>query len=230
MRTAEFFRKEISPETIQQNAWIPYDTEEGKSYWDALQIVRAWTKLNHSTIHDATAQRLNKDIVHRFWNEHNFVFKEGDLFFHAKGATPLSNSFVPDSTDGLRLVPLNMSEPVLIVKGETSSNNLGFAPHGAGRNISRRKHIRNNAHKSIEKIFKEETQGLDIRFFSNRIDISELPSAYKDAESVKRQMKEFGLGDVVDEIIPYGCIMAGDWEYDAPWRVKARKKYNQFRK
>jgi hypothetical protein len=26
---------------------------------------------------------------------------------------------------------------------------------------------------------------------------------------------------VIDEVIPYGSIMAGDWEADAPWR-KAR--------
>jgi hypothetical protein len=38
-------------------------------------------------------------------------------------------------------------------------------------------------------------------------------------------MKEFGLGEVLDEIMPYGSIMAGDWEIDAPWKVKAREKY-----
>jgi tRNA-splicing ligase RtcB (3'-phosphate/5'-hydroxy nucleic acid ligase) len=225
MRIAEFFRKEISPETAEKNAWIPYDTEEGKTYWEALQLVREWTKLNHTTIHNATAQKLNMDPVDRFWNEHNFVFKENDLFYHAKGATPLDDKFVPDSKDRLRLIPLNMSEPVLIVKGETTTNNLGFAPHGAGRNISRGLHKKNNAHKTIEQIFLEETKGLDVRFFSNRIDISELPSAYKNAEMVKSQMKEFGLGEVLDEIMPYGCIMAGDWETDAPWKVKAREKY-----
>lgn len=37
---------------------------------------------------------------------------------------------------------------------------------------------------------------------------------------VKRQMKEFELGEIVDEIIPYGCIMAGDWQRDASWRKK----------
>ena len=77
-----------------------------------------------------------------------------------------------------------MSEPVLIVKGKTTANNLGFAPHGAGRNISRGRHKKNKAHKTIEQLFTEETQGLDIRFFSNNIDISELPSAYKNAEMV----------------------------------------------
>ena len=57
-----------------------------------------------------------------FWNEHNFVFKDSDLFYHAKGATPLDDKFVPDSKNGLRLIPLNMSEPVLIVKGNTTEN------------------------------------------------------------------------------------------------------------
>lgn len=227
MKVAENFRKEISPGTLERNAWIPYDTDEGKAYWEALQIVRDWTKLNHTTIHDATVEKLKLNYVDRFWNEHNFVFKEGELFYHAKGATPLDSKFVPDAVDGLRLVPLNMSQPVLIVKGETTVNNLGFAPHGAGRNISRSQHKRNHSHKTVEQIFDEETKGLDIRFYSNHIDISELPSAYKNAENVKSQMREFGLGEVVNEIMPYGCIMAGDWEIEAPWKVKARARYEK---
>lgn len=222
MKVAENFRLEISPNSSAKNAWIPFDTDEGKAYWDALQLVREWTKMNHTTLHNATAEKLRLEPLNRFWNEHNFVFKDDDLFYHAKGATPLADKFVPDSTDGLRLIPLNMSEPVLIVKGETTANNLGFAPHGAGRNVSRTQHKKSLAHKTIEQIFKEETKGLDVRFFSNHIDISELPSAYKSAEMVKRQMQEFNLGEVVDEIMPYGCIMAGDWERDAPWKKKKK--------
>ncbi len=225
MRVAEMFRKDISPRTPAKNAWIPFDSEEGEQYWAALQIVREWTKLNHDTLHRATAQKLNVEPLDNFWNEHNFVFKDGDLFYHAKGATPLDDRFVPDSSDGRRLVPLNMREPVLIVKGTTSDNNLGFAPHGAGRNISRTQHKRNHTHQTEHQLFKSETKGLDVRFFSTHIDISELPSAYKDARTVQSQMREFGLGEVIDEILPYGCIMAGDWEKDAPWRKKkaARK-------
>lgn len=230
MKVAEYFRKEISPKTSAKNAWIPFDTIEGKMYWEALQLTRAWTKLNHTILHNATSQKLNIDPLDRFWNEHNFVFREDDLFYHAKGATPLADKFVPDSKEGLRLIPLNMSEPVLIVKGNATENNLGFAPHGAGRNVSRGRHKKNNAHKTIEQIFEEETKGLDVRFFSNHIDISELPSAYKSARMVKNQMKEFGLGEVVDEILPYGCIMAGDWQIDAPWKVRAREKYNAKQK
>lgn len=224
MKVAERFRKEISPKTLSNNAWIPYSSEEGKTYWNALQVVRDWTKLNHTVLHQATCEQLNVAPTKRFWNEHNFVFKEDDLFYHAKGATPLDDKFVPDSTDGLRLIPLNMSEPVLIVKGNTTDNNLGFAPHGAGRNISRSQHIRNNSDRTIDAIFAEETKGLDVRFFSGNTDISELPSAYKNAANVQAQMKKFGLGEVVDKINPYGCIMAGDWKIDAPWKRKRKKK------
>jgi len=209
MAVAEKFRKILSPKTLSRNAWIPYNTKDGKDYWEALQIIREWTKLNHEIIHKSSCEGKDFEPTLTFWNEHNFVFKDGDLFYHAKGATPLDDKFVPDSYKGLRLIPLNMSEPVLVVRGATTENNLGFAPHGAGRNMSRSEHKRSKEEKTFDEIFKEETRGIDVRFFSGVIDISELPSAYKNAESVQAQMKEFGLGEVVDRIIPYGCIMAG---------------------
>lgn len=224
MKDAETFRKEISPKTMKCNAWIPYSEKSGKQYWEALQVTRDWTKLNHNVLHQATCESLKIDPHLRFWNEHNFVFKDGSKFYHAKGATPLDDKFVPDSYEGLRLVPLNMSEPILVVKGETNENNLGFAPHGAGRNISRSAHIRNNADRTIQEIFDQETKGLDVRFYSGHIDISELPSAYKNAQKVQEQMEKFNLGKVKDKILPYGCIMAGDWKIDAPWRKKRREK------
>ncbi len=228
MKVAEKFRKEISPDTLKQNAWIPFETEEGKAYWDALQVIRSWTKANHEVIHNATAEKLGAEVENRFWNEHNFVFKKDDLFYHAKGATPLDAAFMPDIT-GPRLIPLNMSEPVLIVEGETTGSNLGFAPHGAGRNLSRTQHRRSKGDQSIESIFAEETGGLDVRFFSKEIDITELPSAYKNATTVRNQMDEFGLGKVIDEVMPFGCIMAGDWEKNAPWKQKRLRKAQERR-
>lgn len=219
MKIAERFRKELSADTLKHNAWIPFDTPEGRAYWEALQTIRSWTRLNHLLIHNAAGEVIGAEVQHRFWNEHNFVFKEGDLFYHAKGATPLDKKFLPDIT-GPRLIPLNMSEPVLIVDGATTETNLGFAPHGAGRNISRSAHKRQYTAEDDLAIFARETAGLDVRFFSGTVDISELPSAYKNAQAVREQMREFGLGTVLDEVMPYGCIMAGDWKRDAPWRKK----------
>ncbi|PZU90484.1 MAG: RNA-splicing ligase RtcB [Chryseobacterium sp.] len=237
MKVANRFRMELSPETLKENAWIPYETEEGQQYWEALQLIRKWTKENHESIHNATLKELNskseKDcfvprndirVENRYWNEHNFIFRDGDLFYHAKGATPLDDKFLPDIT-GPRLIPLNMAEPVLIVQGTTNDRNLGFAPHGAGRNFSRSFHKKSLAHKTIDEVFAEETQGLDIRFFSNEIDISELPSAYKSAKNVRAQIEEYGLCEVLDEVMPYGCIMAGDVGKNAPW--KRKKKFRK---
>ncbi len=219
MKVAENFRKKLSPETPSMNAWIPFDTTEGENYWNALQTVRKWTKQNHICIHNKIAEGLNTEIKDRFWNEHNFVFKDGDLFYHAKGATPMNSKFMPDIT-GPRIIPLNMSQPILIVEGGNNEHGLGFAPHGAGRNLSRTQHKKEKGDKSIQDIFTEETQGIDARFFSGKIDISELPSAYKNAEEVKKQIIEFDLATIIDEITPVGCIMAGHIENN--WRKKKK--------
>ena len=224
MHIADEHRRKVSPETLKQNAWIDADSAEGEAYWEALQAIRDWTKLNHTVLHDAAADGLR--VSGRFWNEHNFVFRDDDVFYHAKGATPVHDGFLPD-TDGVQIVPLNMAQPILLIRAARTERNLGFAPHGAGRNFSRTAHKRAMAGRSDAEIFAEETKGLDARFFCGRIDISELPSAYKDAGTVRAQMSRFGLAEVVDEIMPCGSIMAGDWEHDAPWRRKARAKHGR---
>jgi tRNA-splicing ligase RtcB (3'-phosphate/5'-hydroxy nucleic acid ligase) len=217
MRAAIAHTETLSPETLKANSWIPADSAEGEAYWEALQIVRDWTRENHRVLHDAVAEDLGLRIDRRLWNEHNFVFREDDVFWHAKGATPIHNAFLPD-TEGVQIVPMNMAQPILLVSGERTPTNLGFAPHGAGRNLSRTQHKRLKAGMTDADIFAEETAGLDVRFHCNRIDISELPSAYKDADSVQRDMERFGLARVVERIAPYGSVMAGDIEMDAPWK------------
>lgn len=220
MKAAERLRRDLSPETRPQNAWIAADTKEGDDYWEALQTIRSWTKANHLAIHDAAAARLSARVSDRFWNEHNFVFRRPDgLFYHAKGATPAFAGWAEDATD-LTLIPLNMAEPILIARGRDAAHGLGFAPHGAGRNFSRSQHRRLNAGRSDAEIFAAETQHIDARFFSGVPDISELPSAYKNAASVRRQIERYRLAEVVDEVIPHGSIMAGDWKSDAPWRKR----------
>lgn len=228
MKAAERWRRRLSPATEKENAWIPAESEDGVAYWGALQLIRRWTKANHTALHQATLEALwtgtgRANPERRFWNEHNFVFRRENLYFHAKGATPVDPAFLPDGA-GVQLVPLNMAEPVLVIRGGEAASAFGFAPHGAGRNLSRTAHRRRVEGRSEAEVFAEETAGLDVRFFSGEIDVSELPSAYKRASSVRAAMSRFRLADVVDEIAPHGCIMAGDWERNAPWRKKARER------
>jgi tRNA-splicing ligase RtcB (3'-phosphate/5'-hydroxy nucleic acid ligase) len=218
MSIAEKICKKISPETPSYNAWIPSESTEGHYYWEALQIIREWTKQNHFKIHDLVVDQLNLKIEHRFWNEHNFVFRKSDgLFYHAKGATPVWENHANDST-GQMLIPLNMAQPILVVEPHKENTGLQFAPHGAGRNFSRTAYIRKNSDIDVQKLIELQTPGIDVRYFCGIPDISELPEAYKNADSIIKQIEKYKLANIVDKIYPLANIMAGDWQANAPWR------------
>lgn len=209
MAVAERVRLERSPETLKANAWIEAESADGEAYWEALQVIRAWTKANHFAIHDLVGAQPRD----RYWNEHNFVFKRGDTFLHGKGATPAWRDYADDAS-GRVLIPLNMGAPILIATGSDRPDALGFCPHGAGRNVSRSAHLRQTGGKH------DDLGTIDVRWFSGVPDPSEMPSAYKPAETIERQIEAFGLAQIVDHVDPYGCIMAGNWQVNAPWRRK----------
>ncbi|WP_236551523.1 RtcB family protein [Tenacibaculum maritimum] len=58
MCIAEQFRKKLSPDTLKQNVWVPFETSEGKNYREALQIVRKKIKINHEVIRDRILNEL----------------------------------------------------------------------------------------------------------------------------------------------------------------------------
>lgn len=211
LHEAKMHCKKVCPDTT--NPWLDYSSDIGKEYWEALQIVKSWTHLNHNVIHNRLLNKLRIGRDDFYWNEHNFVFKDGNNFYHAKGSTPMNSRFNVGENiyERRRLIPLNMSQSVLVVV-PTEENELGFAPHGAGRNLSRAEFFRRNEGKSFEM----EIEGLDIRFYSGTADHSEFPSAYKNADEVVRQIEEYKLAKVVDRINPLGCIMGG--KFSTPWK------------
>lgn len=206
------------------NAWIKASSQQGEDYWDALQTIRLWTRENHFAIHDAVARAIGNKVTDRFWNEHNFVFRRSDgLFYHAKGATPNYSGFAGDDA-GVTLIPLNMSQPILVARHVNNEDSIGFAPHGAGRNLTRTAHLKRLREEfgderglgpdAIKAIMERETYGLDVRFYTGSPDVSELPSAYKNAYQVLAQINKFGLADIVDRIMPRGSIMAGEMHWN----------------
>ena len=214
----------MSPDTPEHNAWIVAESTEGEAYWSALHSIRAWTKSNHFALHDKITGALGLKPVDRFWNEHNFVFRRTDgRFYHGKGATPAWADYAADAS-GLMLIPLNMAGPILIARGRDAANGPGFSPHGAGRNFSRSAYMRQVAGMTAQQLISRDAPGIDVRYFSGRPDLSELPSAYKNAAANRQQIEEYGLAEVVDTIEPIGSIMAGDWQQDAPWRLNKAAK------
>ena len=197
------------------------------AYWDALQYISRWTRENHSVLHSALLRRLGQRALVQIGNEHNFVWKHGDSFFHGKGATPAWRD--NEGRPLLGLIPLNMAREILLVLGSNNNDYLSFCPHGAGRNLSRSAMLRpfKDAEglidpSRIKQSLDETTGGLDIRWFCGGADLSESPLGYKDATKVKSQITRFGLASVVGEIQPQGCIMAG--EAPEPHWMRARRE------
>lgn len=206
-------------------AWLPADSPEGRDYWSALRYVGRWTRVNHALIHEEFLHRIGQRPLAQFGNEHNFVWRRGDAFYHGKGATPAWRD--DEGRPLLGLIPLNMAREILLVLGGDNDAFLSFAPHGAGRNLSRKAMLApfRDADGDIDparvkQVLAETTGSLDIRWFNGAPDLSESPLGYKDATKVKAQIEKFRLATVVGEIQPLGCIMAGE----APEPVWAKKK------
>lgn len=70
-----------------------------------------------------TVDAPRADASDRFRKEHNFVFRRGDIYLHGNGATPAWSDYAADAT-GLTLIPLSMSEPVLVVRGNDAATSL----------------------------------------------------------------------------------------------------------
>ncbi|MBB5351287.1 RNA-splicing ligase RtcB [Haloferula luteola] len=190
-------------------AWLDADSEDGREYWEALQYVSRWTRANHRAIHRRFLEAIGGIAKAEVGNAHNFVWRRGDLFYHGKGATPAWRD--DQGRPQLGLIPLNMAEPILWVLGADHEAYHAFAPHGAGRNLSRtalRRRYREEESRS--KILAESTAGLDVRWYCGKPDLSELPFAYKDARTVREQIEAYQLAEVIAEIHPRGCLMAGD--------------------
>lgn len=218
--------KEIADGIPDHGVWIPFSSPEGQLYWQALDYVKEWTLNNHRAIHDTFELNAGIKFLGNLFNEHNFIWRSPHtqfgvpIIYHGKGATPAWRN-------QLEIIPLNMSQPILLVKGKDNKEFLGFAPHGAGRNMSRTATLkpfqtdnRGISPRDAQAVVEAQTEGLDIRWYNGKPDISESPLGYKPADKIVREIEEFDLAKVVAKIEPVGCIMAGDTYRD--WRKKKR--------
>jgi RNA-splicing ligase RtcB len=224
---ARKFCDENAKDIPEAAVWLPADSPEGRAYWDALQYISRWTRENHALIHDALMRRLGQRPLVQIGNEHNFVWKRGDSFFHGKGATPAWQD--AKGRPLLGLIPLNMAREILLVLGSNNDDYLSFCPHGAGRNQSRTAMLAPFKDTDgeidpgrVREVLAASTAGLDVRWFCGAPDLSESPLGYKDATKVKAQIAQYGLATVVGEIQPQGSIMAG--EAPEPHWMRARRE------
>ena len=201
--------RKVAVDVPESAAWLDAKSEEGEEYWQALQYVARWTKANHKSIHQRFLRSIETQAVTQVGNEHNFVWRRGDQFFHGKGATPAWKDEA--GLPLLGLIPLNMAQPILLVKGRDNQAYHSFAPHGAGRNMSRTALVRKLCKQSqpMEQQLKQSTASIAVRWYLGEPDITESPLGYKDAATVVEQIVDFDLAEVIGEILPRASIMAG---------------------
>jgi tRNA-splicing ligase RtcB len=199
---------ELSKE-LSRLAWLDLGTQEGKEYWDAMNLMGRFASANHSIIHRSIAKALGSEVIAGVENHHNFAWKEThvmqtadgpraeELIVHRKGATPAGAGV-------FGVIPGSMATPGFVVRGLGSESSLRSASHGAGRVMSRTKAREAFAWGNVKRQLAE--AGVEV--ISCGID--EVPGVYKDIYGVMAAQRD--LLEVVASFHPRMVKMAPEGE------------------
>lgn len=140
--------------------------------------------------------KLKKAVVEKFCTIHNYI--DIDNMILRKGAISLQK-------DELAIIPLNMRDGSLIVRGKGNPDWNASGPHGAGRILSR------SAAKESLKMedFKASMKGIYTTSVSVAT-IDESPMAYKPMEEIINNIGD--TCDIITRITPIWNVKAGDEE------------------
>jgi tRNA-splicing ligase RtcB len=167
------------PGELLRLAWLPLDSDEGREYWNAMQLMGRYAAANHACIHKHIAENLGAQVLLDLENHHNFAWKEKhiidgverEVVVHRKGATPAGQGV-------LGIIPGSMASPGFIVSGKGNPESLNSASHGAGRAMSRKAANEKFNWKDVKCFLKQ--QGVTL--ISAGLD--EVPMAYKNIREV----------------------------------------------
>ena len=163
------------PKEQSHLSWFDLDTDEGREYWAAMELMGRYAAANHELIHRRVARHLRADVLADVENHHNFAWREThfgrDVIVHRKGATPAS-------TGVLGIIPGSMGTPGYVVRGKGNAESLNSASHGAGRRMSRTAAYNTFTRRQMKDFLDER----GITLLSAGLD--ECPLAYKDIDEV----------------------------------------------
>lgn len=163
------------PKQLRHLAWLDLDTDAGREYWQAMQLMGKYAAANHACIHKHVAKALGAKVLLDIENHHNFAWIEehdGEMVVvHRKGATPAGKGVIG-------IIPGSMGTPGYVVRGLGNEAALQSAAHGAGRRMSRRQAKKSFTWSEVKKFLRER----DVTLISAGLD--EVPMAYKDIDEV----------------------------------------------
>ena len=167
------------PREHKHLAWLPLDSDAGREYWAAMELMGRYAAANHALIHRHLARHLHLEVLLDVENHHNFAWierhridgRDREVVVHRKGATPAGEGV-------LGIIPGSMASPGFLVRGKGNADSLRSASHGAGRVMSRTKALETFEWGKVNRILKER----GVKLISAGLD--EVPGVYKDIHQV----------------------------------------------
>jgi tRNA-splicing ligase RtcB len=191
---------------LRRLAWLDLDSEPGREYWMAMNLMGQYAAANHACIHDSIARELGATRLLDIENHHNFAWLEThdiaglgrrEVVVHRKGATPAGEGV-------LGVIPGSMNAPGFVVRGKGETASLASASHGAGRVMSRTRAREAFVWGNVRR----ELEAGGVELLSAGID--EAPGVYKDIHAVIAAQSD--LIDVVARFDPRIVKMAPEGE------------------
>jgi tRNA-splicing ligase RtcB (3'-phosphate/5'-hydroxy nucleic acid ligase) len=187
------------PDYAANLAYLSLDSEDGQVYWMAMNLAGDYASACHDVIHRKLVKAVGGTVLAKVENHHNFAWKElhngEEVIVHRKGATPAGAGV-------MGIIPGSMTAPGFLVRGKGEAASLHSASHGAGRQMSRSKAIKEVSKADMKAILQEK----GVSLIGGGLD--EAPMAYKDIHQVMAAQQS--LVDVVAKFSPKLVRMADD--------------------
>lgn len=175
---------EIAAEPIDDLCYI--EGQDMEDYLHDMDMLRKWSYLNHCTIASFIAMKTGWTYPEDISSIHNYVDTEHKII--RKGA-------IAAYEGELGIIPLNMRDGSLIVRGKGNPDWNCSLPHGAGRILSR-----GEARRTLDLVdYEKSMEGIyTTSVCSSTID--EAPDAYKPAELIEQAIGD--NAEIIEHIYP----------------------------
>ena len=187
--------QEHGPGTDSRNTDLDWlDERSIPGYLRDMLFAQRYASENRKHMLDLIEQALGVDHHDEIESVHNYIDFEDQII--RKGATPAREG-------EFGVVPFNMADGAVIIKGKGNPTWNHSAPHGAGRVMGRRE-----AHRTLD-VEDFEVRMEDVDNFNDKDEIlDESPMAYKDVDPILERMTE--TATMVDWLKPVLNIKAED--------------------
>lgn len=213
----------------KQLACAPIKSNEGQEYLGAMQAAANFAWNNRQVIMHLAKKafidtfkmseselgfKLVYDVCHNIAKieKHKIDEKEKSVCVHRKGATrafPSGSKLIPAKYRSIGqpvLIPGDMGRYSYIAVGteKAMEETFGSSCHGAGRNLSRHKALKNARGRNLVKELKD--KGIIIQARGYKTIAEEMSGAYKDVSEVVDVMHKEGITKKVAKVKPIGVI------------------------